>query len=115
MGNVVEMVTPGQQVRRSTIPPMSKLSRRRNMYPDSKIQTIMRRRTVRDIVLHQQTCLQWVPLFDACVHRTLVIYVIYLEYFLSIEHGGNITIFDTRRGKINTLEGGIKGNCEIRF
>ena len=32
-----------------------------------------------------------------------------LEYFLSVEHGGNVTIFDTRRGKINTLDGGIKG------
>lgn len=31
------------------------------------------------------------------------------KYFLSIEHGGNVTIFDTRRGKMNTLEGGIKG------
>ena len=37
------------------------------------------------------------------------------EYFLSIEHGGNITIFDTRRGKMNTLEGGIKGKCSTAF
>ena len=46
--------------------------------------------------------------------RRFLINPFFLEYFLSIEHGGNITIFDTRRGKINTLEGGIKGNFWIR-
>ena len=32
-----------------------------------------------------------------------------LEYFLSIQHGGEINIFDVRRGKINFLNGVIKG------
>lgn len=31
------------------------------------------------------------------------------EYFLSIEHGSDINIFDIRRGRINYLDGGIKG------
>ena len=32
-----------------------------------------------------------------------------LEYFLSIEHGSEINIFDIRRGKIDRLNGGIRG------
>ena len=31
------------------------------------------------------------------------------EYFLSIEHGSEINIFDIRRGKIDRLNGGIRG------